>query len=207
VTRAYIARAGLLVLVASLLSLSAVIVTGRLREAIEPGSLRTRVEALSFEPPAGWIVEDGGEAEIRARFGSAGLDDSDGSLDRLGVNERTRALALLVEDGEPRYALRGDFLPTDGGAPSVGVRDAAILSVGLGEDPFLERFEGGVSELYYAGYRAGEGLARRSVVFVSFVPGIVRLTILAPDSVADLLIATILYDPPPAPDASPEELP
>lgn len=204
-TRAHIARAGLLVLIASLLSLSAVIVTGRLREAIEPGSLRTRVEALSFEPPAGWIVEDGDEAEIRERFSGSGLADSALTLDRLGVNERTRALALLIEEGVPVYAARADFIVANGGGPSIGVRDAALMSVGLNDDPTLELFGKSAGGLYYAGYRVGEGPTRRSVLFVSFAPGIVRLTILAPDKIADSLIATVLYDPPPAPEAAPSE--
>jgi hypothetical protein len=204
-TRSRLVKVALVAFLAGLLVSAALIFANRVATWLEPASLRTRVEALSFEPPAGWVVENGGESVIRSAFADGDLNGSDAALDLLNVNERTQALALLIEDGEAKHALRADLLPADGQGDPVGIREAALLSIDLIEDLEIDRFERSDGDLPYAGYRAGSGLSRRSVVFVSFVPGIVRLTILAPDAIADLLIASLAYDPPPAPDASPSD--
>lgn len=185
-------------------SLSGVIKIG------EPVSSRVRVAALSVDPPAGWRSVEGTVTEIGAALSAAGVSGAAGALDDLGVSTETRVLLFHVQDEAVDQIARIDFLQMAGLANPIGIRDAALLSVGLNGAADLELFDGvgGPESPYttipYAGYRAGSGLTRRSVVFCSFPDGIVRLTILAPDTVAALLIDTLQYDPPPVPEGSPE---
>jgi hypothetical protein len=175
----------------------------------EPASSRIRVAALSFDTPAGWRSVEGSITEIGAALTAAGVDGTTSALDDLGVSRETRVLLFHIRDGAVDQVVRIDFLQMAGMANPIGIRDAALLSVGINGAADLELFDGvggaesPYTEIPYAGYRAGSGLARRSVVFSSFPDGIVRLTILAPDTVAALLIGTLQYDPPPAPEGSP----
>lgn len=210
-----LARPGRPAVIGALLSallIAGLLVAGSLSGVIkigEPVSSRIRVAALSFDPPAGWRSVEGTVTEIAAALTAAGVDGATSALDDLGVSRETRVLLFHVENGAIDQVARIDFLQMAGMANPISIRDAALLSVGLNGAADLQLFDGVGGEespyttIPYAGYRAGSGLTRRSVVFSSFPDGIVRLTILAPDTVAALLIGTLQYDPPPAPDGSP----
>ena len=196
----------------SALLIAGLLVAGSLSGVIkigEPASSRIRVAALSFDPPVGWRSVEGTVTEIGAALTAAGVDGATSALDDLGVSRETRVLLFQIRDGVVDQVVRIDFLQMAGMANPIGIRDAALLSVGINGAADLELFDGvggaesPYTEIPYAGYRAGDGLSRRSVVFCSFPDGIVRLTILAPDTVAALLIGTLQYDPPPAPEGSP----
>ena len=196
----------------SALLIAGLLVAGSLSGVIkigEPTSSRIRVAALSFDPPVGWRSVEGTVTEIGAALTAAGVDGATSALDDLGVSRETRVLLFHVESGAIDQIARIDFLQMAGMANPIGIRDAALLAVGINgaADPELFDGVGGAespyTEIPYAGYRAGDGITRRSVVFCSFPDGIVRLTILAPDTVAALLIGTLQYDPPPAPEGSP----
>ena len=196
----------------SALLIAGLLVAGSLSGVIkigEPTSSRIRVAALSFDPPVGWRSVEGTVTEIGAALTAAGVDGATSALDDLGVSRETLVLLFHIRDGAVDQVVRIDFLQMAGMANPIGIRDAALLSVGINGAADLELFDGvggaesPYTEIPYAGYRAGDGLSRRSVVFCSFPDGIVRLTILAPDTVAALLIGTLQYDPPPAPEGSP----
>ena len=210
-----LARPGRPAVIGALLSallIAGLLVAGSLSGVIkigEPASSRIRVAALSFDPPVGWRSVEGTVTEIGAALTAAGVDGATSALDDLGVSRETRVLLFQIRDGVVDQVVRIDFLQMAGMANPIGIRDAALLSVGINGAADLELFDGvggaesPYTEIPYAGYRAGDGLSRRSVVFCSFPDGIVRLTILAPDTVAALLIGTLQYDPPPAPEGSP----
>ena len=210
-----LARPGRPAVIGALLSallIAGLLVAGSLSGVIkigEPTSSRIRVAALSFDPPVGWRSVEGTVTEIGAALTAAGVDGATSALDDLGVSRETRVLLFHIRDGAVDQVVRIDFLQMAGMANPIGIRDAALLSVGINGAADLELFDGvggaesPYTEIPYAGYRAGDGLSRRSVVFCSFPDGIVRLTILAPDTLAALLIGTLQYDPPPAPEGSP----